>query len=427
MFTESARRLPLAIALFPLVAAAAACDRAASRTPELSLRVDTVGDTIVVRTEGGSVWGGEPRLVERLRIGTLDGSEEYTFGRIDALAMTADGTIYMLDSQIPVVRVFSRDGRHLRSFGRRGEGPGELRQPTGLALLPDGRVLISDPANARVSVYSADGEPLDSWRMAGGFFTDEQVRVTRDGRVYVMALLSEPMSPEMRSGLVAVGPAGTHIDTLHAPDWGYQTAVLTAQFQQGESRSISRSGVPFTPQPTWTLHPDGYIVGGLSTRYAIEAFHRDGRVVRMERAVEPVAVLPGERAHREHAVTTSMRRTDPAWRWSGPAIPSTKPPFSGLRVDDDGRIWVRVAAVAEVVPAAERPEPSPGAAPGPEPWREPLVFDVFAADGRFLGTVRPPPRFTLSGARGDEVWGVIRDEFDVQYIAVLQIDRSGRT
>jgi hypothetical protein len=363
-----------------------------------------------------------------VRIGSLDGAEEYTFGRVAGVALATDGSIIVLDQQARAVRVYDAEGRHVRSFGRAGGGPGELEQPSGLALLPDGRVLVSDPSNARVNVFSADGEPVDSWPMSGGFVTNNQVRATADGRAYVMGLLTRDFGDFRQSGWIEVGPDGVPSDTIRGPHPDFEPAILQAVSEQGGGRAISVSALPFAPQNPWTVSPLGYAVGGVSTRYAVEAFRPDGRVVRMERAVEPVPVTAGERAHREAQITTSLRQTDPSWRWSGPGIPSTKAPFTQVLADADGRVWVRVAAPGEVVPPEERPEPRPGqpAYDGPAPWREPNIYDVFDADGRFLGTLPMPPRFTWSGARGDRVWGVQRDELDVEYVTVLRIDGIGR-
>lgn len=387
--------------------------------------VDTLGDTVVVRTERGNVWGPGARLEPLLRIGELDGPDEVVFGNISGMALGPGGELYVLDSLVPAVRVYDRDGRHLRSFGSRGGGPGELERPTALAVHPDGRVLVSDPANGRVNVYSAQGEPEDSWRMSGGFFAGDQVQVTVDGAVYVLALLSPPMREPMRFGMARTGPEGTPADTIHAPDWGFEPPALMAHFERGDSRAISRAEVPFGPQAISVFNPLGYMVGGISTRYAIEAFHRDGRILRMERAHEPVPVTSGERAYHEFVTTRNMRRTDPDWRWNGPPIPMTKAPFSGVRADADGRIWVQVAARGEIVPPEERQEPRPGEEAGPAPWREPSVYDVFDPDGRLLGTLEMPPRFRWYGSRDDLVWGVARDELDVQYVTVLRLRTEG--
>jgi hypothetical protein len=421
-------RIRLAVPLFAL--GLAGCGAAGGpETEALVMRVDTVGDTIVVRTERGSVWGGGVSLAPVVRIGSLDGDEEYTFGRVSGVALAPDGSVIVLDQQARAVRVYDGEGRHLRSFGRAGGGPGEMGQPTGLSLLPDGRVLVSDPRNARVNVFSPDGDPVDSWPMNGGFVTNDQVRATAAGRAYVWGLLTRDFGDFRQAGWIEVGPVGVPNDTIRGPHPDFEPAILQAVFEQGGGRSIAVNALPFAAQNPWTLSPLGYAVGGVSTRYAVEAFRPDGRVVRMERAVEPVPVTAGERAYREHQVTTSLRRTDPNWRWSGPGIPATKAPFTQVLADDDGRVWVRVAAPGEVVPREERPEPRPGQPryEGPEPWREPILYDVFDADGRFLGTLLMPPRFTWSGARGDRVWGVIRDELDVEYVTVFQIEGIARS
>lgn len=415
-----------ASAVLLLALAATGCAGADGGTEaELVMRVDTVGDTVIVRTEQGSVWGPGVELVPVLRIGELDGSEEYNFGLVAGISLAADGSLLVLDQQALAVRVFDREGRHTRSFGRSGGGPGELSHPTGLAVLPDGRVLVSDPRNARVNVYTPHGEPEDSWPMSPTFVIPNQIRATRDGRAYVLAVFSTMMDGAIVRGYVRVGPEGTPADTIATPDWDFEPPMLTARMERDGSRSVSNTNVPFAPGITWTLSPLGYPVGGVSNRYAVEAFRPDGRILRMERAAEPVPVSAGERAFQEHMVTRSMRNTDPAWRWSGAAIPATKRVFGSIQADDDGRIWVRVAMPGEVVPPEDRSEPRPGEDPqpeGPEPWREPLVYDVFDPDGRFLGTLPMPARFTLHGARGDEVWGVQRDELGVDYVALFRIE-----
>ena len=47
---------------------------------------DTIGDTIVVRTRGGSVWGDTAELVADVTIGTFEGADEYMFGQVRSLA-----------------------------------------------------------------------------------------------------------------------------------------------------------------------------------------------------------------------------------------------------------------------------------------------------------------------------------------------------
>jgi hypothetical protein len=66
--------------------------------------IDTVGDTIVVRTTSGSVWGDTATLVAEVTIGVLDGADEYVIGEPRSIAVSSEGTIYLLDTQVPVLR-----------------------------------------------------------------------------------------------------------------------------------------------------------------------------------------------------------------------------------------------------------------------------------------------------------------------------------
>jgi hypothetical protein len=48
-------------------------------------------------------------------------------------------------------------------------------------------------------------------------------------------------------------------------------------------------------------------------------------------------------------------------------------------------------------------------------------WDVFDSDGRFLGVVTMPLRFTPHAIVGDKIYGVWRDEFEVNYALRLGI------
>ena len=118
-----------------------------------SVEVETIGDTTIVRTLTGSVWGAEATLVPEVSIGELDGPEEYLFGRIGSLAVDNDRNVYVFDRQAHHVRVFDDEGVYIGTLGRRGEGPGELGRAGAIAVLSDGRLLVRDPGNMRVQVF----------------------------------------------------------------------------------------------------------------------------------------------------------------------------------------------------------------------------------------------------------------------------------
>jgi hypothetical protein len=416
--TTSQNRHSLASILTLLAGLAACAGQDGPAAHDWKVVHDTAGDTVIVRTVSGSVWGDTARLVADLTIGTFDGPDEYMFGQLRSLAVAPDGTIYAYDSHAKALRKYAPDGTYVAKLGREGGGPGEYNRPDGgLAVLSDGRVVIRDPGNARLTVYGADGEFLDTWRIRGNFNTSRRMYLDGADNVYPMILLDPAADvTDWTYGLVTVSSSGEIGDTIAAPVYDYEPPSLVAR-REG---STSMNSVPFTPDQEWTYSPLGYMVGALATSYAIDLFLAPDRVLRIERASwEPVPVLAAEKAEREERATANMRNTQPNWKWNGPPIPDTKPPFSGVSVGERGRIWVRLHQEAyQIEDDTDPADLEPNAMP-PQTWFEPVAFDVFEPDGRYLGMVRGPEGFATwpyPVMRGDTIWAVQEDELEVQYI-----------
>jgi hypothetical protein len=410
----------IVVLLGSMLAACSGSERAETST--WSAVFDTIGDTIVVRSKG-SVWGDTAQLVEDLRIGVLEGADEYMFGDIQSLAVGADGAIYTYDSHLKVLRKHSATGEFIATLGREGEGPGEYNRPdAGLVALADGRILLRDPGNARISVYSADGEYLDGLRIRGGWMSSRPLFHDTAGNVYQWITLNpEDDFSDWSTGLVRYGPDGIAGDTLEVPDYDFEPPQVEAR-SDGERRSFASTPVPFSPDITWAYSPLGYFAVGLSERYAIDLFVTPDQVLRIERGDwAPIPVLPEEHAEQERRITAMMQGIQPGWRWNGPPIPDTKPPYEEFFVGTDGRIWVQLyqEAYKNVAVEEEAEEIRPGYAP-PAVWEEPVAFDVFEPHGTYLGMVRAPEGLRMHPtpvARGDTIWAVVVDDMDVEYIA----------
>jgi hypothetical protein len=377
------------------------------------------GDTTVVRTLSGSVWTGPVRWRQDLSIGEVDGPSELVFGRIVALAVAEDGRILATDGQIPTVRVFAPDGTYLRSLGRRGKGPGELENPdAGLAILNDARVVVRDKGNARLQVYSPEGEPRDTWPViTGQYFNRRSFGVRGDTLLNPDLVNPTDPLPDWRLGLVRILTDGTVLDTLPIPDFGQRAHRFVAR-KGGNAAEID---LPFAPTEHWAWHPDGFLIHGVGNEYAVTLYRKDAPL-RIERETEAAGVTSAERAQEEERVLNSMRWLDPSWRWNGPRIPPSKPFFSGLLTGTNGRIWVRRDGAAYEV---EDPDFDPEDPFDTEiRWRQEQLLDAFEVDGTFLGTVvlprnldwRVPPVLTR-----DTMWAITRDEFGVQRIARFRL------
>jgi DNA-binding beta-propeller fold protein YncE len=131
------------------------------------------------------------------------------------VALAADGSLYISDGYGNArVHKFSRDGRHLFSWGEAGAGPGQFHIPHGIAVGPDGTVVVADRENSRLQFFSPDGKFLREWTEIA---RPCQVVIDAEGVVYVAELgyragmwpgTSAP-SPDSTGGRVSVfDPAG---------------------------------------------------------------------------------------------------------------------------------------------------------------------------------------------------------------------------
>ena len=373
------------------------------------VETETIGDTTVVRTVSGSVWGEEVALVPETSIGEMEGPEEYLFGSVRAIAVDVDHNVYVLDGQARHVRVFDSAGTYVETLGRRGEGPGEFQVPIGIAI-SNGRVLVRDPANGRVQLFEPGTGETEEWRyLPSGVFANTPLYQDDRGRIYV-----DITEEEQR--FIVMDSDGTQVDTISAPD-------APADFDEGEyvvtyedERISVGENIPFSPAWYWTVHSTGHFLSALSTAYRID-LEQDSGVLRIERVHRPVVVSDEERDHHRRSIVAGMRRFDAGWSWNGPGIPDRKPPFRGLSAADDGRIWVRLWTGGRQVPNDEHDPADPDSAPFT--WVEPIRYDVFEADGTYLGAVVPPEGFSPSPPPvfgRSFVWAVERDDLGVERV-----------
>jgi len=88
-----------------------------------------------------------------------DSAGDDILAEVQEIRMDEKGKIFVLDNRLNKVHVFVPDGKYLFSFGKKGEGPGEIKQTWGLFLI-DNRVIIPDMS--KVHYFSRDGKYLHS-------------------------------------------------------------------------------------------------------------------------------------------------------------------------------------------------------------------------------------------------------------------------
>ena len=156
-----------------------------------SVRVDAQGNFWIVDAAGHVVYKLNQDGRELMRLGTrgVSGTSQSTFNLPTDVAFAPNGDVYVSDGygSARVVK-FSRDGKFLLQWGKRGTGPGEFGLPHNLVVDAQDRVYVTDRDNERVQVFDGAGTFLAEWRDIG---VVSALAMTPDGRIWTGAVLRD--------------------------------------------------------------------------------------------------------------------------------------------------------------------------------------------------------------------------------------------
>ncbi len=171
-------------------------DRGNLRVQQFSLRHDVRTSTAeTVEGKPGTLMGtGDSKFVRAVSLrrgeGMLGANREAKVGEPSAMARLPDGRILLLDPALSRIHVVDADMRILNSWGEKGDGPAQLVKPLDIDVSPDGkRVYVVDEYAFKVKVFTPEGKFLFSWGGPGErndqFVTPFGVAVAANGDVFV--------------------------------------------------------------------------------------------------------------------------------------------------------------------------------------------------------------------------------------------------
>ena len=384
-----------------------ACERQSAQEADyymgsLRSQVDTTDQGIQVTIQHGSIWGDEAELEMLTHLG--DGKEEHDI-LVNPHAMAVDVAgqrIYVADS-IPVVqvRMYGFDGNFLKEIGGKGDGPGEYRQPTGVAFIASQQRLIVYDIGRRILSYTADGVYLDYTPLPrASRFPQRFVLVNNewgyfDHTVTEGALRANSTALRTRA-LLGVNLASAEIDTMLRPSEYGETVLL----QSGTSP------LPFGAWFVWAIGPDGSTVVGYGDDYSFDIQKSDGTLVGVQMPSTAVPVEDKEREWWDKRTEVAIGSDAASWRRSGPPVPKTKPAFIDFFIDSDGRIWITRQGTGRKIPGGARGFDDRQEVLHNPCWYSTLMLDVFENDGTYLGRINLPKKwefFQIDYAEGDLV------------------------
>ena len=102
-------------------------------------------------------------LIEQLVIGDdEDAPAEYLFTFPKLVQTDSKGHIYIHDRRRADVRVFDESGQYVTTIGKRGEGPGEMREIVSMHVDDRDRLIVADRDSRRFTIFSDLGVQFET-------------------------------------------------------------------------------------------------------------------------------------------------------------------------------------------------------------------------------------------------------------------------
>jgi DNA-binding beta-propeller fold protein YncE len=204
----------------------------AIKTPH-GLRIDPAGNVWLTDIGNHLVMKFDPAGKLLLSLGHKGeaGADVDHFDRPTDVAVTPAGDFYVSDGygNARVLR-FSRDGKLLTQWGKKGTREGEFNLPHAVCLDAKGHVYVGDRENNRVQVFDADGKFLHQWRESGapyGLFLGGDRLFVADGRADWIKVLGPDGKAFGRFGEKGTGPGQFRMPHMLCVD--SQGAVYVAE------------------------------------------------------------------------------------------------------------------------------------------------------------------------------------------------------
>ncbi len=340
---------------------------------------------------------------------TIDGQVggEPGFTRINSVGLDEHRRIYVADAGPNRIDVFDSDGRFGFSFGRRGSGPGDLKEPCCLTISSNGLMWVYESGNRRFSAFRLTGRRAvfqSIVRLPDGHSFPAS-RVSWDGSARFVAMVSSDSRPGGYRGTIRSFFDSTsrivRQDSLPSSS-SDQIPEATAVF----GRNSVGIGQPFGPSLLRAFGPNAEFAIALSSRYAITRYNDRGRQVgllvrelvgprltSMEKDTAEARLARFARDSKAQGATVSIPF----------GVPERKPPIAGMGFDLDGRLWVLLTV----------------------PVGSPREADVWNQKGKRIARMSWPADVSLPGltVRGNVGIGVREDSLGVQRVVRLRFRR----
>jgi len=336
------------------------------------------------------------------RIGSVD-DPDYIFNPILRMALGPDGLLYTAHGGEATIRKWTADGAPAGSLGRRGEGPGEFQVPYQVGFFGDS-LWVWDFARARVSYFDLQGEFLGSVAAKADVSWDvspvRPIAPLRDGTFMWMRLpfFSPGPGAPKEIPFARIDADGRRLALIWAQPWEPHDADGQS-FGDAHLSGLGRRGLLVVDRRVWTGE------GEATVRVSEIGF--DGDTIFT--AAVPYDPVPLTDERFDSGVRTAARgSSSEAQLRESMYRPPYLPAVGHVIGAEDGTIWLRRFDPVEL-----------------ETGEEVFEWWVLDGEGAPLARARTPVGLDVRLITDDMVWGLERDELDVEYIVRHRLMKDG--
>ena len=125
-----------------------------------TIRLDSAGNVWTVDAGSSKVieYSQDGKKLQTISVGLPEGKAGPFAGATD-IAFGPEGTVFVTDGYVNArVTQYTRQGRKISQWGRRGSAPGEFQLPHALQIDENGRIYVADRENGRIEEFDASGK-----------------------------------------------------------------------------------------------------------------------------------------------------------------------------------------------------------------------------------------------------------------------------
>lgn len=160
----------------------------------------------------------------------VTGSDHDTFNGPCDVAIAPNGDIFVADghggdTNARVVK-FSKDGKYIKEWGKKGTGPGEFDTLHSMAMDSKGRLFVADRGNSRIQIFDQEGNFIAQWKQFG---RPSGLYISKNDTLYAVDSQSDDKTnPGVKRG-IRVGSAKDGSVKYFIPDTSANSAVALAE------------------------------------------------------------------------------------------------------------------------------------------------------------------------------------------------------